>query len=658
MKRIIFLISSIVLLAPAQDVDVYWNRQAEDYFLLGMRQYNQKDFKSALQTFQNSILSGDMNHRITAATIMKAKTLYGLKLYSDAAAVCESFIAQFPTSAYKEDAHFTRGMCFYNLGRYVNAISEMETVLVIAQQWRNQDHAVKMVEHIAYEFLNDMQIDSIIQFTRNDTIKGQMSVTLAERYFSAGDNDRAKAYIDSVSALLLDHFSQQRINRLRGRIERGNIVRIGVLLPFLSSSQVETRDKRVATEVLEGIQLALSEYEENVRPGQVSVELTIKDSERRQDSVRSAIAAFATDDKIVGIIGPVFSDETMAAAFAVQETKIPMVSPTATEDSITQVSDYAFLANSTSGMRGKILAQYAVKELGAKNIAILASEAPFSKAQADSFAAEVVRSGATIVVDRRYSRGAVDLREHFKAIRKSGSELLPDYVVSFKGKQKSSEITRLLLAYGARRSAIDSAFEKNGELNLTPFAGLRAQELADTLKLPYKKTLLYLDSLHFPVTSIDLVFNPIYSSQQIGVISSQLAYYNIKASILGTSEWYNIHELDMNRRYADGARFGSDRWIEQNERAKHIFSIYSKKTGKQASDNVLFGFDVMSLMIQLMNDGALTRDHMKDALTKVVNFTGIRNTITFTQRRMNGSLHILQYKNGIVSKLQTYTYQE
>ncbi len=658
MKKIIFLIASFCILAPAQDVAVYWNRLAEDFFLLGMRQYNQKDFKSALQTFQNAIHSGDMNHRITAATIMKAKALYGWKHYSEAAAVCDSFIAQFPSSAYKEDAHFTMGMCFYNLGQYVNAISEMETVLVIARQWRNQDHAVKMVEHIAYEFLKDEQIDSIIQHTCNDTVKGQMSVTLAERYFSAGNNDQAKVLIDSINALMLDNTSQQRINRIRGRIERGNTVRIGVLLPFVSTSQTETRDKRVAAEVMEGIHLALSEYEEDVKPGQVSVELKIKDSERRPDSIQSAISSFMEDDKIVGIIGPVFSDETMAAALAVQQAKLPMVSPTATEDSITQLSEYAFLANSTSGMRGKILAQYAVKELGAKNIAILASEAPFSKAQADSFAAEAVRSGATIVVDRRYSRGAVDLREHFKAIRKSGSDLLPDYVVSLKGKPKNADVTRLLLSYGVRRTAIDSAFDKSGELNLTPFVGVRAQELVDTLKLPYKKTLLYLDSLHYPVTTIDLVFSPIYSSQQIGVISSQLAYYNIKASILGTSEWYNIHELDMNRRYADGARFGSDRWIEQSERAKRIFSTYSKKTGKQASDNVLFGFDVMSLMIQLMNDGALTRDQMKDALSKVVNFNGIRNTITFTRHRVNGSLHILQYMNSVVSKLQTYTYQE
>lgn len=658
MKKLLFPLSAILFLLPAQDIEVYWNRQAEDYFLLGMRQYNQKDFKSALQAFQNSIHSGDMNHRITASTIMKAKTLYGLRNFSEAASVCGSFIASYPSSAYQEDAHFTRGMCFYNLGLYKETVAEMETVLVIAQQWKNQDHAVKMIEHVAFEFLTDSEIDSIIQHTRNDTIRGQMSVTLAERCFSAGDNDRAKTLIDNVNALILDPLSQQRINRLRGRIERGNLVRIGVLLPFLSSSPTDTRDRKVAADVLEGIQLALAEYEESVAPGQVSVELKIRDSERRPDSIRTAIASFTEDDKVVGIIGPIFSDEAMAAAVAVHEAMIPLVSPTATDDSITQAGDYAFLANSSSGMRGKILAQYAVNELGGKNIAILASEAPFSKTQADSFAAQAVKSGATIIADRRYSRGAVDLREHFKAIRSAGAQLQPDYVVSFKGKMKSAEVTRLLLSYGIRRTAIDSVLEKGGEMNITPFVGARAQELADTLKLPYKKTLLYIDSLHYPVSTIDIVFSPINSSQQIGVISSQLAYYNIRASILGTSEWYNIHELDMNRRYADGAMFGSDRWIEQDVRTKRIFATYTQKHGKQASDNVLFGFDVMSLMIQLMNDGALTREQMKEALMKVVNFNGIRNTITFTQRRVNGSLHILQYKNGVVSKLRTYTYQE
>lgn len=657
MKTVLTFFFTCIVFLSAQDVDVYWNRSAEEFFLLGMRQYAQKDYKAALQSFHNAILSGSMNHRITASTIMKAKTLYALKQYSHAIAVCDSLLAQFPSSAYREDALFTRGMCFYNQSEYLRAVAEMESVLAIAQQRKNLEHAGKMIEHIASEFLTDRELDSLLQTTHTNALIQRFSIIRAERYFSAGDLERAKQCVDKIDTLTLDQTFRLRIHQLRGRIERGNLVKVGVLLPLFSSKPVETREKKIAVEVLEGIQLALAEYEENLAPGQVSIELSIRNSERRADSIRAALTSFADDDDIVAVIGPIFSDETMAAATVSRDFDLPIISPTATDDSIATVSDYIFLANATGGMRGKILAQYAVQELGAKKIAVLASDAPFSKTQADSFVAEIRRLGASVVIDRRYARGAVDLREHFKAIRKVAAEQSPEYIVQFKGKINAADVTRILLSYGIRASTIDSVLARSGELNLTALIGEKAKELADTLKLPYKKQLPFVDSLHYPVSSIDVLFSPIFSSQQIGVVSSQLAYYNIATTLLGTSEWYNPYELDMNRRYADGAIFGSDRWIEQNDNTKRILTRYAQQYNKQASDNVLFGFDVMSMVIQLLNNGALTREQMKEALISAGRFNGIRNSISFTPHRVNGSLSILQYQDGKVTKLQTYVYK-
>jgi ABC-type branched-subunit amino acid transport system substrate-binding protein len=657
MNKMYVLLSMVVLLLSAQDVDVQWNRMAEDYFLLGVRQYSQKDFKSALQSFHNSILSGTLNHRITASTMMMAKTQYALKHYEEAITLCDSFLVQFPGSLYREDAYFTRGMCYYNLSLYVQTIAEMESVLAIAQQPKNQEHAAKIIEHVASEFLSDGQIDSLLLAASTNRMKAQWKVIRAERYFSAGDHDRARDLLRNVDTTLLNHSLQRRMNLLRSRIERGNLVRIGVLLPLSSSKTADSREKKVALEVLEGIELALSEYEENISPGQVSIELQLRNSERRSDTIRSALLSFAEDDKIIALIGPIFSDETMAAAVASREVKIPLISPTATDDSIASVSDYIFLANTTGGMRGKILADYAVQELGAKNVAVLASDAPFSKTQADSFAAHIQRLGGTVLIDRRYTRGSVDLREHFKAMRKAAAEQSPEYIVQFKGKINTAEVLRTLLSFGIRAAIADSALAYSGELNVTTYLGARAKELVDSLKLPFKRQLPYVDSLNYPVTAIEVLFNPIYASQQIGVVSSQLAYYNVKTQLLGTSEWYNPHELEMNRRYADGVIFGSDRWIEQNENTKRVLAKYMQKYGRQASDYVLFGFDVMSMIIQLLNDGALTREEMITALLNA-RYSGIRNSISFTRRRVNGSLNILQYKEGSVTKLQTYILQE
>jgi len=651
-----FLFTGVVFLS-AQDVDVYWNRTAEEYFLLGMRQYAQKDYKAALQSFQNAILSGSLNHRITASTIMKAKTLYALKQYPEAIAVCDSFLAQFPTSAYREDALFTRGMCFYNQSAYLRAVAEMESVLAIARQKKNLEHAAKIIDHIAAEFLTDGELDSLLQTTRNNTVVQHLRIIRSERYFSAGNIELAMQLAAQVDTLLLEQTFQTRLHQLRGRIERGNLVKIGVLLPLFSSKPLETREKKIAVEVLEGIQLALAEYEENLSPGQVSIELSVRNSERHADSIRAALKEFTADDDLVAVLGPIFSDETMAAATISRDFDLPVISPTATDDSIAMVSDHIFLANATGGMRGKILAQYAVKELGARNVAVLASDAPFSKTQADSFVAEIQRLGASVVINRRYARGAVDLREHFKVIRKIAAEQSPAYIIQFKGKINVAEVTRVMLSFGIRSSTIDSVLARSGELNVSALIGERAKALVDTLKLPYKKQLPFVDSLHYPVSSIDVLFSPIFSSQQIGVVSSQLAYYNIQTTLLGTSEWYNLYELEMNRRYTDGVIFGSDRWIEQTENTKRILTKYAQHYNKQASDNVLFGFDAMSMLIYLLNNGALTREKMNEALISVGRFNGIRNSISFTPQRINGSLNILQYKDGNVTKLQTYEYK-
>jgi outer membrane protein assembly factor BamD (BamD/ComL family) len=91
----------------------------------GMRQYAQKDFRPALHSFRASIGGHPLSHRITAAKVMEAKTLYALKNYPEASLACDSILAQFPMTMYREDILFTRGMCLYNLGDHPMTFAEM-----------------------------------------------------------------------------------------------------------------------------------------------------------------------------------------------------------------------------------------------------------------------------------------------------------------------------------------------------------------------------------------------------------------------------------------------------------------------------------------------------------------------------------------------------
>ncbi len=657
MKRILLIVCMASPLLTAQDVEVYFSQTAEEYFLLGMRQYSQKDFKPALTSFQRSIASMPNNHRITAALMMSAKSQFALRNYQDAIALCETMLERYPSTRYREDVYFTRGMCFYNLGNYQMTFDDMIRTYAIAEQRLNREHSYKVIDHIASEFLDVEEIDSLIVRTSDKDIDQLLLVTLAEKYFQNGSIEESKSTLERIEFADAELSIQFRMNKLLSRIEKGNLVRIGVLLPLQLSIQGDSREKKVVSEILEGIQLAVSDYEERSNEGEVSIELDVRDSKKDSAEIYSILTEWAEDSTIAGIIGPVFSAETIVAAALAQEYEIPIITPTATDEGISGIGPFVFQANSTNGAKGKTLAHYAVKELGAKTIAVLASAAQAPSIQADSFIVEAKRLGATIVTDRRFQRGESDLRLYVRAIRQEASLLRPDVIVPLRGKTNVGEITRKLASIGIRFSYIDSIIAVGGVFNFTLFFGDSAQRMADSLRMPVRRTTLYLDSLHYPVTTIDLVYCPISNSHEIGVLTSQLTFYNIKSMLLGSGDWYNPNELDLNKRYANGVIFGNDRWIDRNSGISRIFSRYSQKYGRQMSDNVMFGFDAMSMLIEQFAAGILSREQLAESLSSVVEFPGIRNAITLYPDRVNSALNILQFKNSAVTKLRTYSVQ-
>jgi ABC-type branched-subunit amino acid transport system substrate-binding protein len=640
-----------------QDLEVFFNQTAEEYFLLGMRQYAQKDFRPALHSFRASIGGHPLSHRITAAKVMEAKTLYALKNYPEASLACDSILAQFPMTMYREDILFTRGMCLYNLGDHVRTFAEMQQTFMIAQERRNKEHSYRVMENIATEYLSVQQVEEHLTDTSFAEIRNMLLVVLAEKYVLNARIDDAKFRLAQVDKTVLDQSLQFRMNRLLSQIERGNLVRIGVLLPLLNTSPSESREKKIASEVLEGIRLAVSDYEERMTPGQVSIELDVQDSEKDSSAIHRIVTQWSQNGTVTGIIGPIFSNETVTAARLAQQYSIPIVSPTATDEGISSIGPYVFQANSTNGAKGKTMAQYAVNVIGAKSIAILGSASLPSSVQADSFVAEAKRLGATIVTDRRYRKGESDLRSYVRAIRVEAATLKPDYVMSLRGKTNIAEVTRKLVSVGVKFSSIDSVMAAGGVFNFTPFFGVNAKKVADSLKLQVRRTGIYIDSLHYPVTDLDMIYCPISNGHEIGVLTSQLTFYNIRAMLFGSNEWNDANELDLNKRYADGVIIGSDRWIDRDERTNRVFGKYSQRFGRPISDNVLYGYDAMSMLIRQFSNGTLTREQLAGSLGALVQSDGIRNGISFRPDRVNSSLNFLQYKNGTMSKLQTYSYQ-
>jgi len=82
--------------------------------------------------------------------------------------------------------------------------------------------------------------------------------------------------------------------------------------------------------------------------------------------------------------------------------------------------------------------------------------------------------------------------------------------------------------------------------------GNNGRRVADSMKIPTQRIRAKYDSLGMPVAAFDAIFLPISSLEEIGIVTSQLRYFNFQAQLLGNGNWYEPNELEQQRQYCNG----------------------------------------------------------------------------------------------------------
>jgi len=81
-----------------------------------------------------------------------------------------------------------------------------------------------------------------------------------------------------------------------------------------------------------GAKMAIDEY--NAKNPKIKIELIKYDSQGKADQATSLLAQAVNTDKIVALIGPAFSGESKAIGGTLEESKIPSISPSATNSGL------------------------------------------------------------------------------------------------------------------------------------------------------------------------------------------------------------------------------------------------------------------------------------------------------------------------------------
>jgi branched-chain amino acid transport system substrate-binding protein len=176
----------------------------------------------------------------------------------------------------------------------------------------------------------------------------------------------------------------------------------------------------------EGTELAVDEIN---RAGGLlggrTITLLVEDDQSKPEEASNAVTKLVTQDKVVAVLGEVASRRSLAAAPICQKYMVPMISPSSTNERVTQVGDYIFRVCFIDPFQGEVLAKFAYNDLKARRVAILKDiQQDYSVGLTDSVMKHFTALGGEVLDPVSYSTGDSD----FKAVLTQVRSQKPDAV--------------------------------------------------------------------------------------------------------------------------------------------------------------------------------------------------------------------------------------
>ena len=151
----------------------------------------------------------------------------------------------------------------------------------------------------------------------------------------------------------------------------------------------------------------------------------ISEDDQADPKTATIVAQKLVDNKVSGIIGHLNSGTTIPASKIYSDNGIVQISPSATAVNYTaQGFKTAFRVMANDAQQGRVLGEYAAKNLGAKKIAVIDDRTAYGQGLADEFIKAAQANGAQIVAHEYTNDKAVDFTAVLTAVKGKQPDLL------------------------------------------------------------------------------------------------------------------------------------------------------------------------------------------------------------------------------------------
>lgn len=180
----------------------------------------------------------------------------------------------------------------------------------------------------------------------------------------------------------------------------------------------------------DGAKLAIEEI--NAAGGIGGKQIEYIPVDNKSDNAEAATAAIrlAEQEKVVAMIAPATSGNTVATVQVAEQYKVPIVTASGTAETVTvnekgDVNEYAFRTCFIDPFQGIVAANFATEDLKAKKVAIYAdSSSDYAKGLAKSFKEQIEANGGEVVIEEAYVADDVDFKSTLTNIKGKN----PDFV--------------------------------------------------------------------------------------------------------------------------------------------------------------------------------------------------------------------------------------
>jgi len=403
MDEALELYGQIIKQAPVGAVAIFSHVRRGDIFVF------KGDYSKAVQELDNIPKRFDGDPLYDEAQYYLAVSYSKLGKYDLSEKIGEKLLSEKLTSQREAeiqsiigDGLLVKDNAFGALLRYMKALKKKPDKVLAG-------YLKTKVEDIIGTLLSIEQLETLSDKYRFGYPSGYILYALAKAYYETNDITKSK---EALKKFLRRHednpyFDEgMELDQRFTEMEAADRYAVGCILPLTG------RFASYGNMALDAIILASGVFDpEEGNP----IKLIIEDSGSDPDTARAAVDKLVTENKVIGIIGPMGSSTAFEAAKIAQKSGVPILTLTQ-KDGIAEIGNYVFRDFLTAAMQIKTLVKYSVQNLGMKSFAILYPEDNYGIEMMNLFWSEVLHYGGQIRGVESYNNKKTDFGKEIKSL--------------------------------------------------------------------------------------------------------------------------------------------------------------------------------------------------------------------------------------------------